>query len=58
MDENQQKIVDELNYGMEMELDKNDLSQINQTKVKEESKDAESHHYGKDNSQKQASNYC
>jgi hypothetical protein len=37
---------------MEMELDKNDLSQINQAKVKEESKDAESHHYGKENSQK------
>lgn len=29
MDDNQQKEVDELNYGMEMELDKSEIQQIN-----------------------------
>lgn len=58
VDENQQKLVDELNFGMEMELDKNDLNEANHAKAKEESKDMESHHNGKDHSHKQAGNYC
>lgn len=41
-----------------MELDKNDLSQANRAKTKEESKDAEAHNNGTDKQTKYASTFC